>query len=72
MLHIVQIAVLPSREAAGRLSERLRGSGFEPYLVPVGEGYAVRIGAFRERARAVRLAGLASARGFPATIIEHR
>ncbi len=68
----MQIAVLPSREAAGHLSERLRAAGFEPYLVPVGEGYAVRIGAFRERARALRLARLAVARGFPATIIERR
>ncbi len=72
VLHIVQIAVLPSREAAGRLSDRLRGSGFEPYLVPVGGGYAVRVGAFRERDRALRLARLAAAKGFPATIVERR
>jgi cell division septation protein DedD len=72
VLHIVQVAVVPSRQAAGQLSERLRSAGFEPYLVPVGGGFAVRIGAFRDRARAARLARLAVARGFPAQITERQ
>src|SRR3972149_57221 len=55
-LLIVQVAVVPTREEAARLSARLRSAGFEPYVVAVGERFAVRLGAFRERARAVRLA----------------
>ena len=71
-LLIVQVAVVSTREAAARLSDRLRAAGFEPYVVRVGERFAVRLGAFRERARAVHLARLAAARGFPVTIIERR
>src|SRR3989304_1841096 len=71
-LLIVQVAVVPTREEAARLSARLRSAGFEPYVVAVGEGFAVRLGAFRERARAVRLARLAAAKGFSVTLIEQR
>ncbi len=71
-LFIVQVAVAPSREAAARLSSRLRAAEFEPYVVPVRDGFAVRLGAFRERARAVRLARMAATKGFPVTIIEQR
>src|SRR3970040_338837 len=69
---IVQVAVVPTREEAARLSARLRSAGFEPYVVAVGERFAVRLGAFRERARAVRLARLAAAKGFSVTLIEQR
>ena len=68
----MQVAVVPTREEAARLSARLRSAGFEPYVVAVGERFAVRLGAFRERARAVRLARLAAAKGFPVTLIEQR
>src|SRR3970282_1815173 len=71
-LLIVQVAVVPSREEAARLSARLRSAGFEPYVVAVGERFAVRLGALRERARAGRLARLAAAEGFPVTLPEQR
>ena len=71
-LLIVQVAVVPTREEAARLSARLRSAGFEPYVVAVGERFAVRLGAFRDRARAVRLARLAAAKGFSVTLIEQR
>ena len=72
MLYIVQVAVLSTRERAAALAARLRAAGFSPYLVRVPQGYAVRLGAFRERPRAQLLTRQAAARGFPVAIIVRR
>jgi cell division septation protein DedD len=69
--YIVQVAVVPTRIGADRLSTTLSQAGFHPYLVRIGEGFAVRLGAFRQAANAQHVARQAHGRKFPAAIL-HR
>ncbi|MDQ7828524.1 MAG: SPOR domain-containing protein [Armatimonadota bacterium] len=68
-LHIVQVAVVETREEAQALMVRLRGLGFAPYLVATREGFAVRLGAFRRAAHAAALVRRAEAAGVSVTVI---
>jgi len=68
-LYIVQVAVVPTRIEADRLGTTLSQAGFHPYLVRIGEGFAVRLGAFRQAANAQHVARQAHGRKFPAVIL---
>lgn len=68
-LYIVQVRTVRSRTEALRLSRVLKHAGFAPYVVALGEGFAVRIGAFRQRPSAIRLAQKAVAKGFAVVVI---
>lgn len=68
-LHIVQVAVVETREEAQALMVRLRELGFAPYLVATREGFAVRLGAFRRAEHAAALVRRAEAAGVSVTVI---
>lgn len=68
-LHVVEVATVPTRLEATRLTGSLRQAGFNPYIVWTGTGFATRLGAFRERERAHSLSRAATLRGFQARVL---
>ncbi len=68
-LHVVEVATVPTRVEAVRLTGSLREAGFNPYIVWTGTGFATRLGAFRERERAHSLSRAATLRGFQARVL---
>lgn len=69
-LHVVEVATVPTRVEAVRLTGSLREAGFNPYIVWTGTGFATRLGAFRHRDLADNLRRAATLRGFQARVLE--
>jgi cell division septation protein DedD len=69
VLYIVQVRVVGTRQAAASLAAELQRAGLRPYVVRAGPGFAVRLGAFRERTNADRVRTQARARGVTTTVL---
>ncbi len=68
-LYVVQVALVASRTEAAGMSSALKRAGFTPYVVRLGDRFAVRLGAFRQQTLAMRLAQSAAKKGFSTTIV---